>query len=69
MVLPSQRVEADLRARLAAGEWEPGGQLPTTRALAAHYGVSGRTVAKALAVLARDGLITVVPNWGSFRSE
>jgi hypothetical protein len=44
MVLPSQRVEADLRARLDANDWQPGQQLPTTRALAAHYGVSGRAV-------------------------
>ena len=67
MVLPSQRVEADLRARLESGEWDHGAQLPTTRQLGEHYGVSTRTVAKALARLAEDGLITTVPNWGIFR--
>ena len=68
-MLPSQRVEQDLRARLAASEWQPGQQLPTTRELASHYGVSGRTVSKVLARLAGDGLVVVVANWGTFRSE
>jgi DNA-binding GntR family transcriptional regulator len=68
MVLPSERVETDLRARLAAGEWDHGDQLPTVRELAAHYGVSGRTVSKVLTRLAADGLIVVRASWGAFRA-
>jgi GntR family transcriptional regulator len=68
-MLPSTRVEQDLRRRIAAGEWQPGGALPTVAALAAHYGTSGATVSKVLKRLADDGLVTVIPSWGTFRAE
>lgn len=32
-----RRILADIRARIASGEWEPGSQLPSTRELVAHY--------------------------------
>lgn len=64
--LPSARVLADIRRRLQAGEWQPGEQLPATRALAEEYGVSSRTVVKVLALLADDGLVRVVASWGTF---
>ena len=66
--LPSRRVEADMRRRLDAGEWDHGQALPPVSALATGYGVSRNTVAKALRVLADEGLIEVVPNWGTFRT-
>jgi GntR family transcriptional regulator len=68
-MLPSARVEQDLRRRLAADEWAPGEQLPRVAALAAEYGTSGATVSKVLKRLAADGLVTVIPSWGVFRSE
>jgi GntR family transcriptional regulator len=64
---PGDRVYADLRARLESGEWTSGAQLPTVRDLAEHYGVAVRTVSRVLSRLAADGLVTVVPGWGTFR--
>jgi DNA-binding GntR family transcriptional regulator len=37
--------------------------------LAAHYRVARNTITKALRRLADDGLIEIVPNWGTFRAR
>ena len=37
--------------------------LPTTAALAAHYGVSQAAIARVLRVLAAEGLVSAVPRW------
>jgi len=66
--IPSRRVEADLRARIDAGEWAIGEPLPSVPALAAHYGVSKSTVSKAEARLAAAGVLEIVPQWGVFRA-
>jgi DNA-binding GntR family transcriptional regulator len=66
-VPPSQRVEADLRQRVAAGEWAPGERMPPVSDLAGHYGVARSTIVAALRRMAADGLVEVVPNWGTFR--
>jgi DNA-binding transcriptional regulator YhcF (GntR family) len=67
-MLPSQRVLADMRARIAAGEWQRGDHMPSARELAAHYQVSTRTVAKVYAALSAEGLVAVTPNWGTHRA-
>jgi Bacterial regulatory proteins, gntR family len=54
--------------RIAAGEWASGDALPTVDELAEHYATSGATVSKVLRRLADDGLVTVVPSWGTFRA-
>jgi hypothetical protein len=64
---PYEIVAAGLRARLAAEEWQSGEALPTVNALADHYQVSRATITRALRLLASEGLIRVVPRWGSFR--
>jgi ribosomal protein S25 len=64
---PSVVIEADMRKRVAAGEWQSGEQLPSVAALAARYGVAGGTIARVLRKLADDGLVRVVPGWGTFR--
>ncbi len=51
-----QQVQADLRARLAAGEFTDA--FPGEHALTAHYGVSRHTVREALRALRADGLVT-----------
>jgi DNA-binding GntR family transcriptional regulator len=67
-VPPSDRVEADLRDRIGAGEWASGQALPSVAALAEHYGVSRASVSKALRRLADDSLVEIVPAWGTFRT-
>jgi GntR family transcriptional regulator len=64
---PYEIVAADLRRRLAAGEWDHGAALPTVNELAEHYEVSRTTVTRTLRVLAGEGLVRVVPRWGTFR--
>jgi GntR family transcriptional regulator len=65
---PSETVAADLRRRIAAGEWQADEALPTTAALAEHYGVSRATVTRVLRALAAEGLVRTVPRWGTFRA-
>jgi Bacterial regulatory proteins, gntR family len=65
---PGERVENDLRRRIADGEWQRGQQLPAVAALAEHYGVAGGTVARVLRRLAADGLVKLIPGWGTFRT-
>ena len=64
---PYEIVAADLRRRIAAGEWQPGEALPTVAVLADHYSVSKATVTRVLRILADEGLVRVVPRWGTFR--
>jgi GntR family transcriptional regulator len=65
---PGETVAARLRQRIAAGEWAPGEALPTVAVLADQYDVARATVARALRVLETEGLVRVVPRWGTFRS-
>jgi len=66
--LPSARVTEDLRRRLESGEWDSGEALPSVGKLADHYSASRTTIGKALKVLESDGLVTIVPRWGTFRA-
>jgi DNA-binding GntR family transcriptional regulator len=65
---PSEIVAADLRRRIAAGEWAVDEALPTTAGLAGHYQVSQATVTRVLRALAAEGLVRTVPRWGTFRA-
>ena len=65
---PFETVAADLRRRIAAGEWEVDEALPTTAALAEHYHVSQSTITRVLRNLAAEGLVRTVPRWGTFRT-
>jgi DNA-binding transcriptional ArsR family regulator len=65
---PSERVEADLRRRVEAGEWASGDALPTVASLAEHYGVARGSVARALRALEDEGLVRIVARWGTFRA-
>jgi DNA-binding GntR family transcriptional regulator len=66
--LPSRRVEAALRARISAGEWQSQERLPSVAQLADEYGVARSTVVAALRRIEADGLVTIVRNWGTFRT-
>jgi DNA-binding GntR family transcriptional regulator len=65
---PYEVVAADLRRRIAAGEWQAGEALPTVAVLAGHYGVSRSTITRVLSILAGEDLVRVVPRWGTFRA-
>ncbi|MCC7491085.1 MAG: substrate-binding domain-containing protein [Fimbriimonadaceae bacterium] len=62
--LPEQ-VASRLRRQLGAGRYPVGGYLPGERELAAELGVSRRTMARALELLDRDGLIERAPRRGT----
>jgi GntR family transcriptional regulator len=68
-VPPWRRVAASLRQRIEAGEWPPGGPLPTLDTLAGEYGVGQTTVRKAMAELREAGLVESVRGGGIFVSE
>ena len=63
--LPSERVSADLRRRIQAGEWKPGEAIPSVTALVAAYGVSRATVHKAVRVLVAEGLLVSRARWAT----
>ena len=65
---PYETVAADLRRRIAAGEWEVDEALPSTYALAQEYGVSQTTITRALRELSAEGLVRTIPRWGTFRT-
>ncbi len=67
--IPYLAVAGAIRERLDAGEWLPGEQLPSATELAARYDVSRTTAARAVRVLADEGRVTVVRNWGAFVAE
>lgn len=63
------RAEAELRARIAAGEWRPGAALPTEPALAAALKVSQGTLRRALAALEAERVIERRQGVGTFVAE
>jgi GntR family transcriptional regulator len=65
---PSDRVLADLRRRIEAGEWDHGEALPAVARLAEQYGVGRGAVSRALRLLAGEGLVRIVSRWGTFRA-
>jgi GntR family transcriptional regulator len=66
---PYLAVADALRQRLDAREWIVGEQLPSAEQLAAEYGVSATTAAKAVRLLADEGRLTVIRRWGVFVAE
>jgi len=62
---PYLRVAEDIRSRIARGEIAVGDRAPTTREVAKQWKVAMATAARALGVLADQGVILVVPRVGS----
>ncbi|EFE65723.1 predicted protein [Streptomyces viridosporus ATCC 14672] len=52
-----RRIAADIRRRIATGEWRPGDALPSRAELAAELGVNPQTVRLAYVLLRRAGVL------------
>jgi Bacterial regulatory proteins, gntR family len=52
------QIAQQLRQRISDGEWPPGTRLPAAHEFTRTYGASERTVARAIHVLALQGILT-----------
>jgi GntR family transcriptional regulator len=64
-----QQIMEQIRARIAAGDWAAGRELPSIRALAAALSVSVITVKRAYLDLENEGVIVTRHGKGSFVAE
>ena len=67
--LPTDRVLGELRARIDAGEWSASQRLPSVGELAERHNTSRATMSKVIRILASEGVLTVIPSWGTFRAD
>jgi DNA-binding LacI/PurR family transcriptional regulator/DNA-binding transcriptional regulator YhcF (GntR family) len=65
-LMPSQRVEQDLRRRIRDGHWPSGAMLPSRHDLAREYSVALHTVQRAIGALLSDGTLTSTAGRGTF---
>ncbi len=65
-VAPYQQLAGILAARIARGDWAPGRRMASETDLQQQYGLSRKTVRRAIAVLVADGLVDVVPQRGTY---
>ena len=63
------QIVEQIRHRIAVGDWRPGFELPSIRALAAEVQVSVITVKRAYLELERDGVIVTRQGKGSFVAD
>lgn len=63
------QIVEQIRRRIAVGDWPPGFELPSIRALAATTRVSVITVKRAYFELERDGVIVTRQGKGSFVAD
>jgi DNA-binding GntR family transcriptional regulator len=64
-----ERVVADLRRRLAEGEFPPSQPMPSEATLMAQFSVSRNTVRRAYQVLEDDGTVEIRHGVGAFRAQ
>lgn len=64
-----QQIMEQLRAAVLAGEYLPGGRVPSVRELALEAGVNPNTVQRALTELEREGLLVCVGTAGRCVTE
>lgn len=62
---PYLRIVAAIRRRIADGELAPGDRVPSTRQIAADWGVALATATKALTTLRLEGLVEARPRIGT----
>ena len=63
------QIMEQIRARIAAGDWPPGKELPSIRALAAGLNVSVITIKRAYLDLESEGVIVTRHGKGSFVAD
>ena len=63
------QVKEQIRHRVAIGDWAPGAELPSIRALAAAISVSVITIKRAYLELELEGVIVTRQGKGSFVAE
>lgn len=63
------QIMEQIRARIAAGDWAPGKELPSIRALAAALNVSVITIKRAYLDLENEGVIVTRHGKGSFVAD
>ena len=63
------QIMEQIRHRIAVGDWPPGRELPSIRALAASTQVSVITVKRAYLELEREGVIVTRQGKGSFVAD
>lgn len=68
-VLKYEEIAESLRVRIAAGEFPPGGTIPSGRELAEQWGVSRATAIKAVDVLRNDGVVVAKQGTGFVVTE
>ncbi|AQZ67041.1 Transcriptional regulator, GntR family / Transcriptional regulator, TetR family [[Actinomadura] parvosata subsp. kistnae] len=66
---PHARIAADIKQRVTDGRLRPGERVPSTRQLARDWNVALATAAKALALLAREGVVVAEPRVGTVVAE
>ena len=54
---PYQRIVAEVRDRILAGELRPGERVPSIRQIAQRWGVAGATATRVIATLREEGLV------------
>lgn len=62
-------IAADLRQRIADGEYPPGSELPSYRELAKLYSCSVSTITRALSLLRHDGIAVGEQGRGVFVAD
>ncbi|MFF0769617.1 TetR/AcrR family transcriptional regulator C-terminal domain-containing protein [Nonomuraea wenchangensis] len=66
---PYARIASDIKRRIADGRLRPGDRVPSTRQLARDWDVALATAAKALALLAQEGVVIAEPRVGTVVAE
>jgi GntR family transcriptional regulator len=67
--MSSDQIVEDLAARIKAGEYKPGEQLPTYAVLAGLYDVSPATIAIVIRILRDRGIVVGVRGRGTYVPE
>lgn len=67
--MTSAQIADDLAARIKAGEYEPGGQLPSYNQLAGIYLTTFGTIARAMVRLRERGVVVGVPGKGVYVAD